>query len=301
MKASGAGEPVQRFPNWRSLFLTGLVLWVASVLVTGLTSNTNLIPTVVLLGSFLVPVTAVTWYLDHYRSEVLTVALVARAFVVGGILGLLAASLLESWLLGDGVLVYVAVGLIEEGAKLLALIWIARRLTRYSVRDGVVLGAAVGFGFAALESSGYAFNALIVQEGGHFVGLSLPNLVYSELLRGVLAPAGHGLWTAIAGGVLFGAAREGRLRVTGKVALTYVFVSLLHALWDSMRGIALVLTALLTATPTQQISGTYGVLVPPTQHQMVTFLALDWGGLIVLTAIGVTVVLRIWRLGGQAR
>lgn len=300
MKASGVGEPAQRFPNWRAVFLTGLVLWVASVLVTGLTANTNLIPTVVLLGSFLVPVTAVTWYLDHYRSEVLTVALVARAFVVGGILGLLASSILESWLLGDGVLVYAGVGLIEEGAKLLALIWIARRLTTYAVRDGVVLGAAVGFGFAALESSGYAFNALIVEQGGHFVGLSLPNLVYTELLRGVLAPAGHGLWTAIGGGVLFGAARGRHLRITGKVVLTYLFVSLLHALWDSMRGIALVLTAIFTSTPAQQVSGTYGVLVPPTPHQMTAFLALDWGGLVVLTVIGVIVVMGIWRRGAHA-
>jgi protease PrsW len=28
------------------------------------------------------------------------------------------------------------------------------------MRDGMVLGAAVGFGFAAFESAGYAFNAL---------------------------------------------------------------------------------------------------------------------------------------------
>ncbi len=54
------------------------------------------------------------------------------------------------------------------------------------------LGAAVGFGFAAFESAGYAFNALFTASG-----LSLPNLVETEVLRGVLAPLGHGLWTAI--------------------------------------------------------------------------------------------------------
>jgi RsiW-degrading membrane proteinase PrsW (M82 family) len=35
----------------------------------------------------------------------------------------------------------------------------ARRLPRRTVRDGIALEAAVGFGFAALESAGYAFNA----------------------------------------------------------------------------------------------------------------------------------------------
>jgi hypothetical protein len=70
-----------------------------------------------------------------------------------------------------------------------------------------VLGAAVGFGFAALESSGYALNALIVREGRTVV-FSLGGLVTTELLRGILAPVGHGLWTALLGGVLFAASRE---------------------------------------------------------------------------------------------
>ena len=46
-------------PSWKQVFLTGLLLWFASVLVTGLTGNLMMIPTVILLGSFLVPATAV--------------------------------------------------------------------------------------------------------------------------------------------------------------------------------------------------------------------------------------------------
>ena len=82
-------------PSWKQVFFTGLVLWFASVLVTGLTSNLNMIPTVILLGSFLVPATAVVWYLDHYQSEQLDPWRVLSAFLVGGVLGVLAASLLE--------------------------------------------------------------------------------------------------------------------------------------------------------------------------------------------------------------
>ena len=77
-----ARAPKRARRTWLSTFFTGLVLWIASVIVTGLTSNLNMIPTVVLLGSFLVPATAVIWYLDHYRSDVLTPALAARAFIV---------------------------------------------------------------------------------------------------------------------------------------------------------------------------------------------------------------------------
>src|SRR4029077_16001610 len=146
-------------PSWKQVFITGLVLWFASVIVTALTDNLNMIPTVILLGSFLVPATAVVWYLDHYHSPEMTLVVVFKAFIVGGVLGVLAASLLESWLLSEGVLIYLGGGLIEEAAKILALLFVARHLARYTVRDGIVLGATVGFGFAALESSGYALSA----------------------------------------------------------------------------------------------------------------------------------------------
>jgi hypothetical protein len=122
---------------------------------------------------------------------------------VWGVLGVLGASLLEAEFLSQPSLPgLVGVGLIEEGVKLAALWLLARRLPRYRVRDGVVLGAAVGFGFAALESAGYAFNALFTSDG-----LSLLNLVETEVLRGVLAPVGHGLWTAIVGGCCLGRRR----------------------------------------------------------------------------------------------
>jgi RsiW-degrading membrane proteinase PrsW (M82 family) len=115
------------------------------------------------------------------------------------------------------------------------------------MRDGIAFGAAVGFGFAAFETAGYAFNAVFT-----LGGLSLENLVETEVLRGILTPVGHGLWTAILGGVLFrAAATRGRLRLTGAVVGWYVVVSLLHGLWDASRGIAVWLTLLLTATRVQ--------------------------------------------------
>jgi len=280
-------------PKWQNFFLTGLALWIASVVVTGVTGNVNMIPTVVLLGSFLVPVTAVIWYLDHYQSPELTLRLVFYTFIVGGVLGTLAASVLESWLRSESLLVYVAVGLIEEFAKLLALLFVARRLARYTIRDGIVLGATVGFGFGALESSGYALTSLF-SSGGHEVSLSLGNLVFTELIRGVLAPVGHGLWTAILGGVLFGASRAGHVRVTRKVFGTYLLVALLHTLWDAMRGIAFVLTAVFTATPAQQIAIMEGVLLPPTIKQVKVFLAIEAGGLALISLCGLLMLWHLW-------
>jgi RsiW-degrading membrane proteinase PrsW (M82 family) len=220
------------------MFATGLLLWLGSVAVTALTSNLNMVPTVVLLGSFLVPTTGVIWYVDHYQSPELTGSLVARAFIVGGVLGVMAASILESLFIRPGMAMFFGVGLIEEGAKLLALMFVARGMTTRTIRDGIVLGAAVGFGFAALESSGYAFNALLVIQNGQPVGLSLSDLVITQLLRGILAPLGHGLWTGLLGGILFAELPHGGWRPTPRLLVAYLFVSVLHGLFDSAGGIA---------------------------------------------------------------
>ncbi|WP_191892460.1 PrsW family glutamic-type intramembrane protease, partial [Streptomyces griseoaurantiacus] len=170
---------------------------------------------------------------------------------------------------------------IEELVKLLALAYVARRLHRRALRDGLVLGAAVGFGFAAFESAGYALNALITVHG-----LDLRALVETEILRGLLAPVGHGLWTAIAGGVLFAASRGGRWRVTAGVTWTYLGVAALHALWDSMHGIAVLLTMVLTGTSYQYQLLQLGYVPRPTPAQVHLFTTLNWVGLLMVALVG---------------
>jgi RsiW-degrading membrane proteinase PrsW (M82 family) len=281
-------RPAKR--TWLRMFGVGLVLWVLSAVVTYLTGNPNLIPTLVLLGSFLVPVTFVAWAFERRDSGELTADLVFRTFLVGGVLGVLGASVLETYLLYPSPWLYGAVGLIEEAVKLAALAVLTRRLTVRSMRDGMILGAAVGFGFSAFESAGYALTALFTPQG-----LSLSDLVTTELLRGVLAPVGHGLWTAILGGILFAASRRGRFVITGGLVAAYVGVSVLHALWDSMSTIALVVTLLLTGRPWQYELLLHGWLVAPTDTQVQFYTGLNWIGLAVIAVIGLAWLMALAR------
>ena len=285
-----AMRPAKARRAWPRVLLTGLVLWAATVIVTFLTSNTNLIPTIVLLGSFLVPVTFVVWAFEHTVTREVGIQTVFSTFVVGGVLGVLGASVFETYLLRPSLWLYAGVGLIEEGVKLLALAWVARKVQPKTLQSGLLLGASVGFGFAAFESAGYALNALFTVHG-----LSLINVVETELLRGLLAPFGHGLWTAITGGVLFAVSRNGRYRVTGSLILTYLGVSLLHALWDSMHGIALLLTLVLTGTPYQFSLLERGQLPQVTEAQVNLFTTLSWAGLIVVALIGLGWLLALSR------
>src|ERR1700719_210795 len=117
-------------PSWWAVFLIGLVMWAAAFGVARITRNVILLPTIVLLGSFLVPVTAVVWYLDHDPSPALSPRRIVAGFVIAGVIGVLAASVLESWLVfGPGLIGNLKVGLIEELVKGAALVVIAWGLT----------------------------------------------------------------------------------------------------------------------------------------------------------------------------
>jgi len=70
-------------------------------------------------------------------------------------------------------------------------------------------------------------------------------------------------------------------------------------LWDAMRGIALVFTAVLTATPRQQAVINAGGVPTPTPSQLRVFLVFEWGGLIVISVIGLAILWALWR--GAAR
>lgn len=281
----GTGQRTRHRRAWVQIFLGGLALWIATVVVTFLTGNSNLVPTVILLGSFLVPVTFVAYAFEHRASDTLTEHTIFVGFVYGGVLGVLGASLLEAYLLGQSILSYFGVGLIEEGVKLAALWLVARRLRTYTVRDGIVLGATVGFGFAAFESAGYAFNALFTMKG-----LSLASVVETQVLRGILTPIGHGLWTGILGGVLFYTARNGRLRLSWSLLVWYLVVSALHAFWDSAGGIAAILVLVLTANSMQIELLQLGRMPSPTDQQAFLFTVVTWIFLLVDATIGVSLL-----------
>jgi RsiW-degrading membrane proteinase PrsW (M82 family) len=117
-------------------------------------------------------------------------------------------------------------GLIEEFAKILGVLVIARHWNHDSEMDGLILGGAAGLGFAALESNGYAFSAFL------FSGGSLSLTVGVTMLRGILAPLGHGVWTAILASVLFRESRGNHFHLNWKVLGAYLTVVALHGLWD---------------------------------------------------------------------
>jgi RsiW-degrading membrane proteinase PrsW (M82 family) len=214
---------------WFRILLGGLLLYAAGLFILALTQNPNLFPTVVMLGNLLVPVAYVAFFYQRRHLSDLNLPSVAAAFFWGGVLGTFAAALLEPLFIRrlDFATAFV-VGAIEEFAKMLGVLVVARSRRHDREIDGLILGAAAGMGFAALESTGYAFTAFLVSRG------SLSDTVAITLLRGVLSPVGHGTWTALLASVLFREGAAASFRLNRKVVGAYLLVVVLHGLWDGL-------------------------------------------------------------------
>jgi RsiW-degrading membrane proteinase PrsW (M82 family) len=247
----------RRANSWWRVLLIGILLYVVGLVVLGLSGNPNLFPTVVLLGTFMVPAAYVAFFYERRHLSNLSMPTTALSFFYGGVLGVFAASLLEPLFITRlDFFTAFEVGLIEEFAKILGVLVIARRLRHDSELNGLILGAAAGMGFAALESTGYAFSAFL-RSGG-----SLSAAVFVTLLRGILSPLGHGTWTAILAGVLFRESAPGRFHFNRKVIGAYLTVVILHGLWDGLPGL---ITSFVSSGPdifiAQAIVGVTGLFI----------------------------------------
>jgi RsiW-degrading membrane proteinase PrsW (M82 family) len=204
-----------------------------------------------------VPVTFVSFFYGHRHLSKLSMPTTALTFFYGGLLGVLASSILEPIFIRQlTTFTFLLVGIIEESAKILGVLVIARRMRHNSEMDGLILGAAAGMGFAALESMGYVFSAFVVSGG------SLTATVMVTLIRGILSPIGHGAWTAILASVLFRESGKDHFHLNWKVMVAFLTVAVLHGLWDGLPGVvAAVLSPGLDVFIAQSLVGGMGILL----------------------------------------
>jgi RsiW-degrading membrane proteinase PrsW (M82 family) len=170
------------------------------------------------------------------------------------------------------------------------LFLMGRRLVPKTAGQGALLGAVVGAGFAAFESAGYAFNAVLAPRG-----LSLVSLLQTEALRAVLTPLGHVLWTGVLGAAIFAASRDGRrYRYTWGVLGAYVGVSILHGFWDSMGGLSSIVALVLTGNAVPALL--YNTLRPGTAAEVsLLSLVLYVMGLALISVVGIAALVGLVR------
>jgi protease PrsW len=283
---------------WLWVLLGGAALWLVTAIATGLTDVTHLIPNVILLGSFLIPVSLVLFALSRASEGHLTAEAILLGFLGGGTLGTLFAALTEVYFLPSTVGNFIGVGLFEETAKALVVVAAGWTIADRRPRDGMVLGATVGAGFASFESAGYALQTFIDHRADHPVA----NILSTEAQRGLLSPFGHLTWTALVGGAIFAAWRGGAFRPVAPVIWTFLGVVALHAAWDSSYGWAIVIAEGLVGPGWQSgWPSTEDWIGSPTGSELIAFNA-TYDVLIAVNAvIGTAWVILAWRRYGRAR
>lgn len=239
----------QQLPRryWR-IFVFGLLAYIVASRILSSTQNTNLLPLVALLGAALVPVTFVVFCWEQRAFADFPPTVVGLAFVVGATVGLLAAAILEpKFVIGAGFGAALIIALVEETAKAGAALWFLGDNRRYREFDGLVLGAAVGMGFAALETAGYGFSYFLYgfinagqnQDATYSVMLNggIKEMIHVLDVRMLLAAFGHGVWTAVLCAAIWRERRESTgPRLMSSLVPAYAISVLLSNLWKSAPG-----------------------------------------------------------------
>jgi protease PrsW len=81
--------------TWLKVLATSAVFYILLMAALLLTNNSNLFPTLLMVGSFMVPIAYVAFFYERRHLSRLTLPTISLAFLYGGLLGILAASLLE--------------------------------------------------------------------------------------------------------------------------------------------------------------------------------------------------------------
>lgn len=261
------------------------------------------------VGSFIIPLVVVLMMWEMNIPRNIPIYSVLGMILVGGALSLIFTFLVHSIPSLDPIFAKGAqwAALSEEPAKLLAICIFMRKPKRSYVLNGILIGAAVGAGFAAIETMDYAFfrqeNMILqleytVAQMGMQIDLSakLPELRNANLLmRGILAPGGHVVWAALYGGALALAKGAEPLKprhFTHKWFLVcFACAFALHYLWNSGIELFTLFTIYTLEVPTPQ-----GIALLPTAtidlfHVILTVVA--WIVLLRLIKQGVVQCMRI--------
>ena len=189
----------------------------------------------IMLAAFAVPVTILIFFFEINLFRNIPFYKVIKYFILGGSLSLILAILyfslpyFETNATTQTFTGALMIGLIEEAAKavIVAIFLFKSKKSQY-ILNGLLVGAAVGAGFAAFETAGYILR--YGMSGG------VQTMLEIIKLRGFLAPGGHVAWAAIEGAALMyvkGFDKLDKKHINDKRFLLICLIPVvLHGIWD---------------------------------------------------------------------
>lgn len=194
--------------------------------------NDNFLPAMVILAAFAIPFAVLMFFFEINVFRNIPFYKVMKYFVWGGALSLIVAILFFTLDFNFDIATFdgaLMVGLVEEVAKatIVAFFLFKSKRSNY-ILDGLLIGSAVGAGFAAFETAGYILR--------WFLQYGVGSMIQVIILRGFLAPGGHVVWAAIEGAALMyvkGFDKLDKKHINDKrFLLTCLIPIILHGIWD---------------------------------------------------------------------
>lgn len=215
------------------ILLLGLVASVIMVLTTN--SNTiALLPGMLFACSFTVPLACLVFVFELNILRNMSMTRVVGALLLGGFLSLFVTTLLNSFESNTtGMERWIGAsiaGPVEETAKLIAALFFLGLSSRFGwTLNGLLVGAAVGAGFAGFETAGYGLAGLLTS--------GFDATIRVLILRGILAPFMHVIWTACVVGALCRVRAGQSLRIDHfldwRFLRIFLLVVVLHMVWNT--------------------------------------------------------------------
>lgn len=190
-----------------------------------------------LLPAFVVPLSVMLFYWEMNIPGNISIYEALLLTLLGGCLSLTVTGIMRTVFPGISEIAFLAGPLPEELAKcLIVTIFLCRKKYNYGLQ-GILIGGAVGVGFSAMESAGYALQIFDIgiqnAMGTNIIIRSMADIL---VRRGVLAIGSHVVWAALYGGAL--ALIKGKGKMSPKCFanslfwLTFSAAFLLHTAWN---------------------------------------------------------------------
>lgn len=208
------------------------------------------VPTVsaglVLIGAFAVPVTGLIFFFESNAFKNFSIFETLKVFFIGGVMAIFITLLLSIIIGGNDMSTWsgaLTIGIVEEVGKLIIIVYFIRKYVVTHILNGLLIGAAVGAGFAAFETAGYIMTAWTSQATSlAFLGLGADgsDVLGITFARAWTALGTHMVWAAIAGGALIIAKRAAEFKMNqlmNKNFLVFFVIAIgLHTVWDKIAG-----------------------------------------------------------------
>lgn len=205
----------------------------------------NLVPGYFFIACTTIPIATVVFIIELCGARHVSPLRAMRLLIMGGVLSLIFTFILHAVTVFEvfGFLGASIAGLIEEPAKLFAALFLSKAWADATrVRDGIVIGAIVGAGFAVFETAGYTYQALLIFWDLSYQGYHDDSIIGGTILqRGLLSPFCHVIWTAVATGALWRIGKNWSERINNfnnpKFYKIFILVMALHMAWNASFGV----------------------------------------------------------------